>query len=181
MRLLRNSVFSALVLAAIAGALASKAVLADDDGVPIKGTFTLSGMFPSALNYCPGGGNPIEAQGIGNISRLGPLFLTVKKCGTLQGSVVTLQGTFKMTAGNGDTLEGTEAGTIDLSLKDENGYLPSQATLTFTGGTGRFSHASGVLSVTAVQSPTSVGVTRGTVNLTVSYLVQGNMSLPEKD
>src|ERR1700680_1441633 len=76
MRLLRNSVFGALVLAAIAVALASKTVLADDDGAPIKGTFAVSAMFPSALNYCPSSGTPIEAQGIGNISRLGPLFLT---------------------------------------------------------------------------------------------------------
>ena len=86
-----------------------------------------------------------------------------------------------MTAANGDTLEGTETGTLDLSLTDENGYIPSQGTFTFVGGTGRFSHARGVLSWTAVQSPTSVGVNRGTVNLTVFLLVQGNMSLPEKD
>src|ERR1700674_231061 len=179
MRMLRNSVLGALVLAAVA--LTPKAVLADDDGVAIQGTFALSVMRPSALNYCPGDGYSIEAQGIGNISKLGPLFLTIKKCGTLHGSVVTLQGTFKMTAGNGDTLEGTETGTIDRSLADENGYIRSQSTLTFTGGTGRFSHASGVLSVTAVQSPTSVGVNPGTVSLTVFLLVQGNMSFPEKD
>jgi hypothetical protein len=181
MRRLRNSILGVLVLAAMAVALAPKAVLADDDGAPIKGTFAVSAMFPSALNYCPSGGNPIEAQGIGNISKLGPLFLTVKKCGTLHGSVITLQGPFKMTAANGDTLEGTETGTLDLSLKDENGYIPSQGTFTFVGGTGRFSHANGVLSWTAVQSPTSVGVNGGTVNLTVFLLVQGNMSLPDND
>jgi hypothetical protein len=92
------------------------------------GSFAKSGTIISnePSDATASGGNPIEAQGIGNISRLGPLFLTVKKCGTLQGSVVTLLGTFKMTAGNGDTLEGT-------------------------------------------------------VNLTVFYLVQGNMSFPEKD
>ena len=178
MRLLRNSVLGVLVLAAVA--LTPRVVLADDDGVPIHGTFTLSYMFPSALNYCANGFTPIEAQGIGNISGLGPLFLTVKKCGIVHGDIVTLQGTFKMTAGNGDTLEGTEAGTADISLFDENGYGPSRGTLTFTGGTGRFSQASGVLSLTAVQSPVWAGLSPGTVNGTVYYLVAGNMRSPEK-
>jgi hypothetical protein len=48
MRLLRNSVFGVLVLAAIAVALAPTRVLADDDGVPIQGTFAVSPMHPSA-------------------------------------------------------------------------------------------------------------------------------------
>jgi len=178
MRLLRNSVLGVLVLATVA--LTPKVVLADDDGMPIHGTFAVSVMYPSALNYCTSGATPIEAQGIGNVSGLGPLFLTVKKCGTFNGTVFTLQGTFKMTAGNGDTLEGTEAGTIDPSLADENGYIRSQGILTFTGGTGRFSHASGVLSLTAVQSPVSAGVNAGTVNGMVYLLVKGNMLSPEK-
>jgi len=157
MRLLRHSVLGVLVLAAVA--LTPRAVLADDDGVPIQGTFTLAVMRPSALNYCPSDGNSIEAQGIGNISRLGPLFLTVKKCATVVGSAVTYAGTFKMTAGNGDSLNGTYAGTQDNSLRDENGYVPFQGTLTFTGGTGEFSHASGILRFTAVATPVSTGVT----------------------
>jgi hypothetical protein len=178
MERITRSVLGVLVLAAVF--LTPKAILADDDGVPIQGTFAVSVMYPSALNYCTSGATPIEAQGIGSVSGLGPLFLTVKKCGTFHGSVVTLQGTFKMIAGNGDTLEGTEAGTIDVSLADENGYIRSQGMLTFTGGTGRFSHASGVLSLTAVQSPVSAGVNPGTVNGMVYLLVKGNMRSPEK-
>ena len=54
MRLLRNSVLGVLVLAAVA--LTPKAVLADDDGVPIKGTFAALSTLPSALNYCASGG-----------------------------------------------------------------------------------------------------------------------------
>jgi hypothetical protein len=181
MRLLRNSGLGVLVLAAIAVALAPKGVLADDDGVPVKGTFVVSFMYPSAVNYCASAGNPIEGQGLGNISKLGPMFLTVKKCGTRNGDIVTFQGTFTMTAANGDTLEGVETGTADLSLTDENGYRPSQGTFTFTGGTGRFSQASGSLSWTAVQNPTSVGVNTGTANGTVYLLVTGNMLSPEKE
>jgi hypothetical protein len=181
MRLLRNSVHGVLVLAAMAVALAPKVVLADHDhGVSIKGTFTVSFMRPAAPSavtgpYCANGGIPIEAQGIGSVSRLGPLFLTVKKCATVVGSAVTYAGTFKMTAGNGDSLNGTYAGTQDNTLRDENGYVPFQGTLTFAGGTGRLSHASGVLSFTAVATPVSVGVTAPTVNGMAYYLVNGNM------
>jgi hypothetical protein len=181
MRLFRNSVLGVLVMAAVAVASAPTRVLAEDDGVPINGTFAVSYMRPSAFDYCESGGTPIEAQGIGNISRLGPLFLTVKKCLTLVGTDGTYAGTFKMTAGNGDTLEGTYAGTIDFSLRDENGYGPFQGTLTLIGGTGRFSDASGVLSFTAVGSPVSVGVTAPTANGTAYYLVKGHMLFPEKE
>jgi len=61
--------------------LAPTPVLADDS-VRSDGTFTVSYMYPSAVDYCaPSGGDlSIEAQGIGRISGLGPMFLTVKKC-----------------------------------------------------------------------------------------------------
>jgi hypothetical protein len=184
MRLLRSSALGVLVLAAVA--LAPTAVLADDDhGVAIKGTFAASFMRPAAPSpvtgpYCASGGIPIEAQGIGNVSKVGPLFLTVKKCATVVGSAVTYAGTFTMTAGNGDNLHGTYAGTQDNTLRDENGYVPFQGTLTFTGGTGRFSHASGMLRFTAVATPVSVGVTTPTVNGMAYYMVQGTMLSPEK-
>ena len=119
MRLLRNSVHGVLVLAAIAVALAPKSVFADRNrAVPIRGTFTVGTVLPSAVDYCASddtpvefrGGIPIEFRGIGNISKLGPLFLTVKKCATAVGGVLTYAGTFTMTAGNGDTLGGTYAG-----------------------------------------------------------------------
>lgn len=181
MRLLRNSVRGVLVLAVIAAAMAPKEILADDDGVPVKGTFVVSFMYPSAVNYCAGAGNPIEVQGLGNMSGLGPLFVTIKKCGTRNGNIVTFHGTFTMTAANGDTLEGVDTGTSDVSLTDENGYRPGYGTFTFTGGTGKFSDASGVLNWTTVQSPTSVGVTAGTATGTVYLLVTGNMLSPEKE
>ena len=181
MRLLWNSVLGALGLATIAIVLAPNVVLADDDGVPVNGTFVVSFMYPSAVNYCASAGNPIEGQGLGNISRLGPMFLSVKKCGTRNGNIVTFHGTFRMTAADGDTLEGVETGTADVSLTDENGYRPSQGTFALTGGTGKFSGASGNLSWTAVQNPTSVGVTAGTANGTVYLLVTGNVVLPESN
>src|SRR6267142_2572383 len=187
MRLLRNPVLGALVLAATAVALTPKSVLADKyRTVPIAGTFAVSFMRPSALDYCEiegtPGGTAVEAQGIGNISKLGPLFLTVKKCAVTVGNAVTYKGTFKLTAGNGDTIEGTYAGTADRSLRDENGFGPFQGMLTLTGGTGKYRHtASGALSFTAVSGPASVGVTAPTGNGMAFYLVRGNMLSPEKD
>jgi hypothetical protein len=181
MRLLRNSVHGVLVLAAMAVALAPKAVFADHDhAVPITGTFTEAFVLPSGANYCASDGTSIEFRGIGNISKLGPLFLTVKKCRTFVDGVPTFAGTFTMAAGNGDTLNGTYAGAR-VGLPDENGYAQFQGTFTVTGGTGRFSQASGVLSFTAVTSPFSVGVTAPTINGTAFYMVQGTMSSPEKD
>jgi len=85
-----------------------------------------------------------------------------------------------MTAGNGDTLIGTYAGAR-VGLPDENGYAQFQGTFTVTEGTGRFSHASGVLNFTAVTSPFSVGVTAPKVTGMAFYMLQGTMSSHEKD
>jgi hypothetical protein len=180
MRLLRNSVLGVLVLAAVAVALAPKAVLADrEHRVPITGTFTVATVSPSAVDYCASGGTPIEFRGLGNISRLGPLFLTVKKCATVVDGVLTYAGTFTMTAANGDTLDGTYAGTR-VGLPNENGYGQHQGRFTFTGGTGSL-NLSGVLSWTAVTGPRSVGVTTPTVNQSAFYLVRGTMLSREED
>jgi hypothetical protein len=182
MRLLRNSVFGVLVLAAIAVALTPQAVFADrDQRVRITGTFTVATVSPSAVDYCASGGTPIEFRGLGNISKLGPLFLTVKKCATVVDGVLTYAGVFTMTAGNGDTLNGDYAGAR-VGLPNENGYGQHQGTFTVTGGTGSFSHhTSGVLRWTAVTSARSVGVTTPTVNQAAFYLVQGTMLSPEED
>ena len=187
MRLFRNSSCGVLVLTAMAVALAPSAVFADrDHAVRITGTFTVATVVPSAVDHCAsaGGGTPVVFQGIGNISKLGPLFLAVKKCRTVVDGVPTFAGTFTMTAGNGDTLYGDYAGKRIGSL-DENFYGEFQGTWTVTGGTGRFSHASGVLSWTALTGPPSLGATPPTVTApsrgVAFYLVQGTMSSPEKD
>jgi hypothetical protein len=187
MRLLRNPVRCALVVAAMAVALSPQAVFADHKHpVSIQGTFTVATVVPSAVDHCAsaGGGTPVVFRGLGKISKLGPLFLTVKKCRTLVNGVATFAGTFTMTASDGDTLIGDYAGKRLGSL-DENGYGEFQGTWTVTGGTGRFTHASGVLSWTALTSPSSLGATPPTVtapSLGVAfYLVQGTMLSPDKD
>jgi hypothetical protein len=145
----------ALVLAAVA--LTPKAARADSS-VHLDGAFVVSAAAPSAIDFCTSEGTPsgisIEARGIGSASELGPLYLKITKCLTFPGggSVGTYAGTFVMTAGNGDTLSGTYSGTEDFSGLDANGFGPFKGTLTVTGGTGGFSHASGVLSFTATDT-----------------------------
>jgi hypothetical protein len=177
MRLMRKAL-CALLVAAAAVALTATPVRAGDS-VRIEGPFTVSYMGPSAVDYCAasGGDLSIEAQGIGRISGLGPMFLVVKKC--FRFADFTYAGTFTMTVANGDTLHGIYAGT--QSPPDENGFGPFQGTLTVTGGTGRFRHARGALDFTAVASPASVGAGPApTANGTAYYLVRGSMVSPEK-
>jgi opacity protein-like surface antigen len=179
MRLLRNPVRNALVVAAMAVALAPQAVFADHEPAVIQGNFTVAFVIPSAVNFCPSGATPIEFQGLGNISKLGSLFLTVKKCATPVDGVLTFAGTFTMTAGNGDILRGTYAGK-KVGVSNENGYGQFVGSFAMTGGTGRFRHASGVLSFTATTGPFGVGVA-GPATGAAFYLVQGTMWSPDED
>jgi len=186
MRLLRTSALPVLALSALAVLCAPTAVLADDHGMPIDGTFAVTLMRPAAPSpvtgaYCASAGIPIEAQGIGSVSKLGPLFVTVKKCATVSGLAVTYAGTITMTAGNGDTIDATYAGTQNNALRDENGFVPFQGTFTIVGGTGRFAGASGTLSFTALATPVSTGATAGTSIGMAYYMVQGTLSPSGRD
>src|SRR5688500_12260176 len=100
MSLLRKSLWISLALAAGAVGLAPTPVLADGK-VRVDGTFTVTYTRPSTVDYCGGAGDDglsIEAQGIGHLSALGPMFMTVKKCFTFADS--SYAGTFQITAAN---------------------------------------------------------------------------------
>jgi len=172
--LLRKSLCISLALAAVVAGLASTPLFADDGKARTEGTFTVTFTRQSSVDYCAasGGNVSIEAQGIGHISKLGPMFITVKKC--FKFADATYAGMFQLTAANGDTLIGTYAGT--QSPGDENGFGPFQGTLTVTGGTGQFLHAGGALSFDAVAAPPAVAVATGKVVGTAYYLVRGSMS-----
>src|SRR5258707_3380327 len=83
--------FGILVLAAMTIALAPKRAIADEGGA-IKGNFTVSIAFIQNSSACGVGDNCIacvtsapprfyiEAQGSGETSRLGTLFLKIQKC-----------------------------------------------------------------------------------------------------
>ena len=126
---MRNRCFASWSLALLAGiVLLPQAGLADDS-MPIKGTFAVSYMRPSAVDYCNGaaGTVAIEAQGIGRITGLGPLFMTVKKCFTF--STLKYAGVFMLSSGAGDTLTGTYAGTQALETKMGSVRLQARSRL----------------------------------------------------
>ena len=170
---LRHSMVSLLALAGLAVVCVPTPALADDR-LRLEGTFSVLYTYPSAVNYCAAGagdGNvSIEAQGLGSISGVGPLFLTVKKCFTFADG--TYEGTFTMSAGAGHALTGRYEGT--QGPLDENGFGPFNGVLTVTRGTGRFLHARGRLTFEAVAGPDSLGAGAApTLNGTAFYLVRG--------
>ena len=156
---------SLLVLAAMIVAFAPNTTLADE-GVPIKGTFTVAFVFIESSDACgasdtacmvctnpPSSGSFIEAQGIGDTSRLGALFFEARKC--LDSTFTNPSGTLTLTAPNGkDSLTATYTGAIGTA--DAESFQPFSAKLTFTEGTGRFLDARGSANLTGVASPNNV-------------------------
>jgi hypothetical protein len=154
---------SLLALAAMIVAFTPNTTLADE-GVPIKGTFTIAFVFITSSGDCGAAdaaciactglsGSFIEAQGIGDTSRLGALFFEVRKC--LDSTFTNNSGTFTLTAPNGkDSLTATYTGAIGTG--DAEGFQPFSAKLTFTEGTGRFRDARGSAKLTGVASPSDV-------------------------
>jgi hypothetical protein len=140
----------------------------------VEGAFSVLYAYPSAVNYCDAGANDgnvsIEAQGLGTLEGLGPLFMTVKKCYTFADS--SYAGRFMMSAGD-SALYGTYEGTQGAA--DENGFGPFRGVLTVTGGTGRFREARGRLTFEAVAGPDSIGAIPSTLNGTAFYLVRGTV------
>ena len=154
---------SLLALAAMIVAFAPNRTMADE-GVPIKGTFTVAFVFIESSDACGAGdtaciactnlsGSFIEAQGIGDTSRLGALFFEVRKC--LDSTLTPSSVAFTLTAPNGkDSLTGTLTGA--LGTGDSEGFQPFSAKLTFTEGTGRFRDARGSAKLTGVASPNNM-------------------------
>jgi hypothetical protein len=173
-----------LTLAAMTFAVAPQVVLADE-GVPIKASFAVafSGT-PNTGNvvYCGGTPGPIaiEAQGDG-YSTLGPLAFSLQK--TQAGAL--FHGCLTLTALDGETLTAIydAQGTAPPNA---NHFSPATGSLTFTGGTGRFSGASGSAHFTAVFDafyPLSsfVGGVPGPLQGMAFYMVEGSVSLRDNN
>ena len=172
------------VLVAMTVALVPQTVLAYD--VPFQASFTVafSGS-PNTANvtYCGGTAGPIaiEAHGDG-FSTFGALAFSLQK--TQAGAL--FHGCLTLTAPNGDTLTATydAAGTAPPNA---NHFSPATGTLTFTGGTGLFSGASGSATLTAIfdafYPASSFAGGTGTAPLQgmAFYLVQGKVSVDGKD
>jgi hypothetical protein len=164
-------------LAAMSYALAPQTVLAHE--VPIQASFAVafSGS-PNTDNvsYCGGTADPtvIEAHGNG-FSTIGPLAFSLQK--TQAGPL--FHGCLTLTAPNGDTLTATydAKGTAPPNA---NHFSPATGTLTFTGGTGLFSGASGNATFTAVFDafyPSFASGAGAPVQGMAFYVVQGKVSI----
>lgn len=155
---------SLFLVAAMTVVLAPKRVIGNE-GVPIRGNFAVAIAFIQNSSACGVGDSCIscvtsdpprfyiEAQGIGDTTRLGTLFLKIQKCANpAASSFGSYEGTFTLTAPNGkDSLTGIYTGK-NTSAGDAYGFGPFSGEWKITGGRGRFDDARGHARFTAIYS-----------------------------
>ena len=136
---------AALVFAV--GVLAPAGALGKAGGTdrPVKGTTsgTVTGTLTSPLG--------ITVDLTGNVTHLGKFSVHVDAVGVISGGEVVVDGPFTAVAANGDQLTGTTTLTTPLSQLSE--VHTTTGLLTITGGTGRFSDASGTLTSQNLETP----------------------------
>jgi hypothetical protein len=131
------------------------------DQLPLKATET--GMFQ--LNgSCGTGGLVLEVTGTGYATQLGNYRSHSRECFDPATGVVT-GGSFTLTAANGDAIFGTYSGQVSpgrdpyVIAYDDPGLI--------TGGTGRFAHASGIVTQSGLAN-LETGEYEGTLTGSVS-------------
>ena len=145
------------LLVLVALALPMYATAADQ--MPLNGSET--GTF-QLLGSCETGGLALEVTGTGHATFIGRYTGRYRECFDPATGAVT-DGSFTLTAENGDTLYGTYAGQA----------VPAGANVSYddpgviTGGTGRFTGASGNANTTGVAN-LATGEYRGTISGSVS-------------
>jgi hypothetical protein len=172
----------ALAMAAITiatVALTPKRAVADE-GVAIKGNFTVSIAFIQNVSACGVGDNCItcvssdpprfyiHAEGIGDTGKLGTMFFKIEKClDPTKSEFGSYEGIFTMTAPNGkDSLTGTYTGK-NTNAGNIYNFGPFSGDLNITGGTGRFDDAKGRAHFTAIADNATA---------TAYYAVEGHVS-----
>lgn len=177
---IKTKLLGSLALTALTFVITPQTMLAYD--VPINASFAVAfSATPNTgtVTFCGGtpGAVAIEAHGDG-FSTLGALAFSLQK--TQAGAV--FHGCLTLTAPDGDTLTATydAAGSAPANA---NHFTPATGTLTFTGGTGRFSGATGSAKFTAVfdafYPASSFAGGTGTAPLQgmAFYVVQGKVSI----
>ena len=144
--------------------------------VPIQASFAVGySSSPNVDNvvYCGGtaGTTVVEAHGNG-FSTIGALAFSLQKT----SSAGVFHGCLTLTAPNGDTLTATYDAAVSAPT-NANHFTPATGTLTFTGGTGVFSGASGSATLTAVFDTLYPAVSLVPVQGMAFYVVQGKVSL----
>jgi hypothetical protein len=168
-----------LFLAAMTAVLGPKGAFADE-GVPIKGNFTVTFTIVQNVSDCGTGDGCImclasnhfyiEAQGVGDTAKQGSLFFEVQKCFDPTASTfASYKGIFTMTSPNGkDSLTGTYTGK-NTGGGDAYGFGRFSGDLKITDGTGKFCDARGHAQFTAVGSGVAA-------HGTAYYAVDGTVS-----
>jgi hypothetical protein len=130
----RRMLVAGLVLAACAGLTATAAA---EELVPFKGTlegtYTRTGTFPFFH---------LEPTGVGEASHLGRFTFAIPHDVDLRLTPPAGTGTFEFVGADGDKVIGTFL-TSATPIPEMPGFIYGVEVMTITGGTGRFSGATG--------------------------------------
>jgi len=153
----RQTLVGLLVLVALA--LPMRAAAADQ--VPFKaaetGTFQL-------LSPCETSGIVVDVTGSGHATHLGDFTTHYRECFVPATGAVT-NGSFTLTAANGDMVFGTYGGQV--SPTGDSNVFSYEDPGVITGGTGRFAGASGIVDTSGVVN-LATGEYGGTITGSVS-------------
>ena len=147
-------------------ALALPAAAAAADQLPVNGAET--GTF-QLLGPCETGGLVLEVTGTGHSTQLGSYRGDYRECLDPATGAVT-NGTFTLTAANGDKVFGTYAGQAFPT--DEPNVVNYDDPGVITGGTGRFAGAGGTVSTSGLAN-LATGEYTGTISGSVSRPASG--------
>jgi hypothetical protein len=137
--MLKPKAYTKLIGLLVLPALALPMQAAAKDRVPIKGAET--GTF-QLLGPCETGGMILEVTGTGHSTQLGSYSGRYRECLDPATGAVT-DGTFTLTAANGDKVFGTYGG--QALPTDDPTVVSYEDPGVITGGTGRFADAGGTM------------------------------------
>lgn len=143
--LMHNAIAAFLLSALIFPAVA----LAGPTNVPLKLRLTTQeqvGFTPD----CPSKFGGV-LTGTGNATHMGKVSLQARDCITPMENHFTFKGTFELTAANRDKLTGNYSGSF-MPVNGGPTYSLADAVLQITGGTGRFSKATGSAELEGTQN-----------------------------
>jgi hypothetical protein len=127
-----------------------------------------SGTFEYTQDVCAAGSSPIRTHTTGTATLIGAYSFETQEC--FDTTAFTFAGSFTITAANGDTLVGGYAGHITGFLDEATATYVFTATM--TGGTGRFTAATGTISGTGQANLATLQESR-TFSGTISRVAPG--------
>ncbi|HEU0246783.1 MAG TPA: hypothetical protein VFR38_06810 [Gaiellaceae bacterium] len=132
-----------LAIAALTAALALPLGALAGSQVPLEGAD--AGGFGPGDHSCAPGYDSLDIDGTGNATHVGTYAYHADEC--FSGATLLFDGSFTITAANGDTVVGTYSGVVP-SIDFPVAVYEQGAEI--TGGTGRFAGASGEFHVSGL-------------------------------